>query len=271
MKHCFITPTEFINDPKIGGKSDFMLVLSHLLDKDCTNKYAEEVIKFRESWKKLYLDNGLFENHEPEPAKHLLKKAELIWAEYVFAPDFLYDREKTEIEFMNFVALKEKMDVDVKVAFVVQASHPLDYINSYKWAEDNPKVDMIGISILSVPKSFQSITQSDEITLNRIVCIKILEDLVHPKKDAHLLGLGSSLGDIIVGNKYNYIKSNDTSSAFQAWFYDKYYYQDHNEPYPAVFPGGKPRQKVDFDLEQITTKQRKLIEKNILDFKELVW
>ena len=249
MKHCFITPTEFMNDPEIGWKSDFMLVLSHLLDRDCTNKYAEEVIKFRESWKTIYLDNGLFENLEPESGKDLLRKAELIWAEYVFAPDYLYDNTKTALAFNTFADLRDELEVDVKLAFVVQADNPLDYLNSYKWAEENDRIDMIWISILSVPKSFESITQSDDITLNRICCMRILEDFIKPKKDAHLLWLWSSLWDLVEWKKYNFIKSNDSSSAFQNWLFGRKYHKPDSEPYPEV-DWGKIEEKVNFDSQR---------------------
>lgn len=263
MKHCFITPTKFINHPEIGSKSDFILVLSHLLDEKCNNEYAQEVIKFRESWKEIYLDNWLFENDEPENPTSLLLKAELIWATYVFAPDFLYDRIATEKAFNEFLSLRNELEVDVKLAFVVQADNPLDYVNSYKWAEDHKDIDMIWISILSVPKSFQSITDSDEITLNRIVCMKILEDFIQPKKPAHLLWLGSGLWDLEIAKKWHpFIISNDSSSAFQSGLFNKYYLIWDDE-FPEVSPGGKVKEKVDFDLQEITDEQRSLIIQNV--------
>lgn len=47
IKHCFICPTAFINDPYIGGRSDFLLALSHLIDDEATNEYAQAVKQFK--------------------------------------------------------------------------------------------------------------------------------------------------------------------------------------------------------------------------------
>ena len=265
MKHCIITPTQFINDAEIGWKSDFLLVLSHLLDADCRNKYAEEVIKFRESWKEIYLDNGLFENHVPESGESLLKKAELIWASVVFAPDYLYQARKTEAEFELFANLRDVLWVDVKLAFVVQADNPLDYLNSYKWAEENTRVDLIWMSILSIPKSFAWVSWSNDITLNRIICMRILRDFIQPKKDVHLLWLWDGLWDIVEWKNHDYIKSNDSSSAFQNWLFGKWFTTDTWLKYPVI-EWGKIQDKVNFDLSRmkaIYLKNKKLIERNI--------
>lgn len=259
-----------MNNPEIGWKSDFMLVLSHLLDEDCRNDYAEAVILFRESGKEIYLDNGLFENHEPESGESLLRKAELIGATYVFAPDHLYNAQKTRESFEEFKNLRNKLNVDVKLAYVVQADNPLDYLNEYKWAEENEDIDLIWQSILSIPKSFEQITQTSDITLNRVVCIKILEDFIKPKKDAHLLGLGSSLGDITYAKHYPYIISNDTSSAFQNGLFGRWYILDENEEFYEV-DWGKVEEKVNFDLKNLSEKEEKQIKENVLKFKEIVW
>lgn len=45
--HSFICPTAFINDPYIGGRSDFLLALSHLIDDEATNEYAQAVKQFK--------------------------------------------------------------------------------------------------------------------------------------------------------------------------------------------------------------------------------
>ena len=45
MKHCFITPSKWINESEIWGKSDFLLVLSHLIDSKGENRYTAEVKK----------------------------------------------------------------------------------------------------------------------------------------------------------------------------------------------------------------------------------
>lgn len=109
MLHCFIAPTHFINDPEIGGRSDFLLALSHLVDQHATNEYAQAAIEFKKTGKQVFLDNGLFENHVPEAIESLVHKAMLIKADVVFAPDHLYDNEKTKEAFDEFYRVAKEM------------------------------------------------------------------------------------------------------------------------------------------------------------------
>ena len=116
---------------------------------------------------------------------------------------------------------------------------------------------------MSVPKSFEELSWSKEITKNRIICLKLLEDIIKPKKDAHLLWLGSSLEDLIKAKEYKWCVSNDSSSAFQNWLYWKIYLKWE------VYPWWKVKKKLDFDLEDLQWREE-LIKKNILDFKQFV-
>ena len=102
----------------------------------------------------MYLDNGLFENGEPEGPVSLLSKAKILKPTVVFAPDILYKDQDTRTQFAIFNALKRALKLKFKTAYVVQASNPLDFLNAYKWAEREMEIDMICLSILSVPRSF---------------------------------------------------------------------------------------------------------------------
>lgn len=257
MKHCVITPTKYINDPKIGSQSDFLLVLSHLLDQECQNDYAQEVKKFQDTGKQIYLDNGLFENHEPESPQTLIKKAITLNVDYVFAPDFLYDNEKTQEAFTSFAKLAREEGYKGKLAYVVQAQNMLTYISGYKWAERNPEVDLIGLSILSIPRSFGD-EKNQSITANRRVAIEMLDIYLDPKKPAHMLGLGEGLQDLVDAKKYPWIISNDSCSAYMTGFYKKSY-----DPNTLEVPGGKVQEKVQFDYDgELSSKQRAQIEQN---------
>lgn len=265
MKHCIITPTKYINDPKIGGQSDFFLALSHLLDEGCSNEYAQEIRKFQATGKQVYLDNGLFENHTPEAPESLIKKAILLGADYVFAPDHLFDNEKTQTAFVEFSKMARELGYSGKLAYVVQAQDMLTYISGYKWAEKNPEVDLIGLSILSIPRSFGD-EKNQSIMHNRRVAIQMLDIYLDPKKPAHMLGLGEGLQDLIDAQKYPWIISNDSCSAYMTGFYKKTY-----DPLTTEVPGGKIQEKVQFDYDgELSTFQKNVIEKNINFIKNIV-
>lgn len=260
MKHCIITPTKFINDPLIWKQSDFLLVLSHLLDNDCSNEYAQEVEKFRKSWKKLYLDNWLFENWSPESPVSLLRKAEKIQATYVFAPDHLYDREQTQEAAIVFEAIRKALSINVQLAYVVQAKSPFEYISAYKWAEEQSWIKLIWLSILSIPKSF-----GWEITEARIECIDVLNRILRPRKDAHLLWLWWSLKDLEFAEQFHWIKSNDSCSAYMTGFKELEYNSS------LEVPGWKVEEKVTFDSSvNLSEKQLRSIVTNIRTIKTVI-
>lgn len=260
MQHCIITPTKHINNPTTGWQSDFLLVLSHLLNSECDNAYAKEVLKFKETWKRIYLDNGLFENHIPEWSLSLLKKAILIQADYVFAPDHLYKRKETEIDFSIFVDLAKEIWFQWKLAFVVQADNAMDYIKSFEWANNNPDVWLIWLSILSVPKSF-----GWKIHTARMTCMNTLHNLFPTIKDCHMLWLWDSVIELRVAKNYPWIISNDSCSAFMTGLHRKQYKET------GMVPGGKVQEKVNFEFnEELDQIQRYCIESNILTIKNLL-
>lgn len=267
MLHCFITPTHYVNDPEIGGQSDFLLALSHLIDQHATNEYAQAIFEFKKSGKPVFLDNGLFENHVPEAVESLIHKAMLIGADYVFAPDHLYKREETQKAFDEFYEISKEMGAQFKFAYVVQADDPSDYVGAFFDANLDERIDMIWLSILSIPKSFESLTMTTDITTNRVVCMELLQEALEQEwiksKPCHMLGLWESLIDLVEGRKYPWIYSNDSSSAFQTGKHLKTY--EH-----LKVPGGKVHEKVVFEQTELTPEQRSMIIKNVAAIKEIV-
>lgn len=259
MQHCFITPTKYINHPDIWGQSDFILALSHLMDDECKNEYCEAIKKAN---KPIYLDNWLFENWRPEPIDSLINKAELIWAEYVFMPDHLYQSTQTKQAAITFMQrclhLKKAW---WKVAFVPQADNPVDYLACYKWAEESSFISMIWISILSAPKSFW---------WSRLECLKAIKKYIDPKKPAHLLWLGWDLEDLrFAAENCEWIKTNDSSSAFVHG--SKHItYKQYATTKDYFLREGKIEEKLKFDsTKDITTKGLHCIQKNINIIKSL--
>ena len=259
MKHCYITPTKYINDSEIGSQSDFLLVLSHLLNYECDNQYAEEVKKFQRTWKQIYLDNWLFENWVPEDWNNVIDKAIKLNVDYVFAPDHLFDSQKTAQEFEWFAKAARERWYTWKLWYVVQAKDPMEYVMNYVWAECNSQIDLIWLSILSIPESF-----GGDITSSRIKCIDYINTLVKPQKPAHLLWLWWSLKDLEFAKNYPWIISNDSCSAFMTWVYWKQY--DCN----LSIDWWKVKEKVNFEFDNLDQDQRDNIKANIRIIKMLL-
>lgn len=265
MKHSYIVPTQYINQP-FNEQSDFLLALSHLIDIDCRNEYAQAIMAWsRNTWKPIILDNGLYENSVPETMDTLLLKAHKIGAESVFAPDFLYDTIKTREALFRFEAHKARMEEErwvelPAINYVIQANNYQDYINEFKQAQLY-NVNLIGLSILAIPKAFSLLTWIEWISVNRAVALPMLDDAISgfwTKKKAHLLWLGESLIDIKIAKQYPWIVSNDSCLCFWTWY--KWYEFSYNEHW--VLRMGKPKDKLDFDLS-LTHYNEDLINNNI--------
>lgn len=255
MLLSFITPTAHIKD--FGAQSDFILALSHLCDPMCENEYATSILK---TGLLIYLDNGTFEVGKPESQDSLLRKAELLGAKYVFAPDYLYDAATTWGALQAFIELRDHIGVDVKIAAIPQAKDSRQYLELYRDFAKNKDVELIGLSILTIPHAFEHLTGTKDVAINRLLAISMIDD--GPTKDSHLLGLGDSFDDLIYATSIDWIKSNDSSSAFLCGYEGKRYEG-------AEIPGGKPKAKLDFESKGLTKKQRTDIQFNIDTLRKL--
>lgn len=275
MRLAFITPTAYI--PEFGNLGDFHLALSHLIDLKNINEYEK---KLRESGKPIILDNGLFENKVPEPLETLIEKAMRIKATHFFAPDILFSPEGTRRQLDRTIEKVKELERDpryklqegeIKIAAVVQADNAEDYMKQLLNFNNDPNVDLIGLSILSIPKSFEKEIGAWDIVRSRIYLMQKMCELSAPTngvmwKPMHLLGLGNSYGDVVYAAKYcSWIVSNDTSSAFWNGYQGKAI-----TGIDLVVEGGKTEVKVDFETKEITEDQRNLINKNISLVKKII-
>lgn len=250
MKMSFISPTKYIKEFQSQG--DFILALSHLIDHDKENDYEKAI---KETKLPILLDNGAFENSHPEGIDSLIRKARKIKAEKFFAPDHLFNSKATKdavnitIDILKTLQQRKHF----KVGAVVQADNPKDWIDQYVDFTENSEIDFIGLSILSIPKSWgKSITES------RIECFKELIKLNIEHKSCHMLGLGENYEDIKFAIKNcPWIESNDTSSCFMTGLNKIKYDKD------LIIPGGKIKEKMNFNLSKLTQKQKECIQYNI--------
>lgn len=256
MKMSFISPIKYIKEFQSQG--DFILALSHLIDHDKENRYEKAI---KETNLPILLDNGAFENEYPEGIDSLIRKARKIKARRFFAPDHLYrskatkDAVKITIDILKNLKERECFEVGA----VVQADNPKDWIDQYIEFTENPEIDFIGLSILSIPKSWKK-----SITESRVECFKELVKLKIKHKPCHMLGLGESYEDIKFAIKNcPWIESNDTSSCFMTGLNEIKYNKD------LTIPGGKIKEKMDFNLSKLTQKQKECIQYNIDLIKKL--
>lgn len=257
----FISPTKLIQ--RFGNQGDFHLALAHLLGpvNEAPNEYEQALIN---SGLPIVLDNGLFENKESVPVRELMEKAVHLNATHVFAPDVLFDREATEANIDEAYAVLQEIRADfpesqTKLAAVVQANNPDDFLASYLDMAFDMRIDLIGLSILSVPEAFKEISGTDDITINRILCLKrILKLPIH--KDSHLLGLGGSYEDVAFANENcPFVVSHDSSSAVWNGVQGK-----NIDSKTLKVNGGKTKIHVDFNYDQeLTEIQEADIQHNI--------
>lgn len=274
MKLAFITPIKWIN--QFGNQGDFHLALSHLLDRFKANEYEKELLKSKIP---IILDNGLFENGNPEGIDSLINKAIRIKVKIFFAPDYLYNAEQTKnsVKITKDI-LKKRQVNNLMLGVVVQADTKEDWIKQYIEFCNDSDIALIGLSILSIPRCFGSWNKRkhekkekyqldlNEITSSRIECLKELQKLDIKHKACHLLGLGNSYKDVIYAKENcPFVFSNDTSSCFQNGLFMRKIEGDNLE-----VRGGKVEEKVDFNLQEISKAQEKIIQNNINQVKKII-
>lgn len=253
MKLAHICPTKYIE--KYGSQGDFTLALAHLIDLKEENEYQKAITKIGLP---IILDNGLFENHTPEPLDSLIEKAEKIGATHLFAPDILYNKEETQKELEKTIKKIKEKKSKVKIAAVVQADNKSDYIKQLIDFNLNPDVDLIGLSILSIPKSF-----GGSITESRVRLLEKMKEICETGrilwKNCHLLGLGDSYRDVLFAKENcPWVVSNDTSSCFWNGVQKKRLMGEE-----CIVEGGKTSIKVDFNFEGLKEDQVEIIQGNI--------
>lgn len=184
---CFIAPTSYL--PLVGNKSNTHLTLAHLVDKDPTYRdfYAE---KGRDPSQFIMMDNSAYELKEPYSPSKLIDLAKASGADAIVLPDYPFQPAARTIEAAEqFIPAFKKEGF--KTFFVPQSERGdlEDWIRAYKWAADNPNVDIIGMSILGIPNALPHIPPS----YARVVMTSLLVDrgVFNYAKHHHYLGLNA--------------------------------------------------------------------------------
>lgn len=270
MRLAFITPTAYLDIYSRAG--DIYLALAHLIDDDGSNEYARFHRREAAKGRRVILDNGLFEGAQVN-TDSLLRRARAINASVVCAPDVLYDSEGTIKKFKQFIRDKQDFGLQCDVMGIPQADNPTDWWTCFRFMDLSPDCQLIGLSILSVPQSFEHVAQTEHpherefhrITDSRVYLLRQLSSyeklLGRRSTKCHMLGLGEHYGDILYATNTlaETVDSNDSSSVFVHGL--------HNVRYTRLgdIPGGKILEKLNFDLPQsaVGTEEHHAIVHNI--------
>lgn len=181
---CIIAPTEYL-DYTVNSKSH--LALAHLVDTDpaYANFYANLPDEHF-----IIMDNGAFELGGSYDKSKLLSLGRQCNADAIVLPDFPGKPCAQTIEASESV-MDEIIDAGFLTMFVPQSEvGDLEgWIAGYEYAANNPKIDIIGMSILGIPNALPHIDRS----FSRVVMTQILIErgIFNREKHHHYLGLNS--------------------------------------------------------------------------------
>jgi len=215
MKHAYIAPINYLH--LVPKESKTHLLLVHLL----SNKQYVDFYKARQKdGDFIILDNSAFEFKKPASGEYILNAVEKsgIIPDVIVAPDYPFEKSvvtiKSTIEFIN--QYSKQFPPSVKFLSVPQSKKGEvdDWISCYRELSDI--TDWIGMSILGIPNAFCSITQTEDISFNRVFATIYLKQcgIINPKILHHYLGLGDSIREILIQKELGVAYSNDSSSAF---------------------------------------------------------
>lgn len=185
-KFCIITPTAYLE--KFASQSRMHLVLAHLVDQDIDyRKFYFQRKEFK------IMDNGAFELGESYAPDKLISLADACAADAVVLPDYPNQPyEKTINASLEWI--HKIKNAGYKTMFVPQSERgDLEgWIESYKYAANDPDIDIIGMSILGMPNAVPHI----HIGYARVVLTQILIErgIFNFEKMHHYLGLNSGPG-----------------------------------------------------------------------------
>lgn len=183
---CIIAPTAYLD--QYATQSNRHLVLAHLVDRD--QVYADFYKRMRARGDYIIMDNSAFELLTPYSPDKLVSLAERCGAHAVVLPDYPFQPASKTIDAAREFIPKFKQ-AGLHTFFVPQSEvgQLEDWIFSYKWAAQNPDIDIIGMSILGIPNALPHIPPA----YARVVMTQLLIDrcVFNKRKYHHFLGLNA--------------------------------------------------------------------------------
>lgn len=186
VQFCIITPTAYLQN--FAAQSNRHLVLAHLVDTD--QQYANFYKKISEDRQQfIIMDNGAFELGGSYDPDKLIALGNKCGADVLVLPDYPLQPAKKTID-AAIERIPQFKAAGFKTMFVPQSEvGDLEgWIESYKWASNNPDIDIIAMSILGIPNALPDIPNQ----YARVVMTSILKDRgILSKKYHHYLGLNT--------------------------------------------------------------------------------
>lgn len=275
IKFCHISPTAFLD--QYTSNNGAHLLLAHLVEQD--NAYASYYANLNDGKVKI-MDNSAFEMFKQgrpmyEPSK-LIEMGKRCGADVIVMSD--YPKE----DWTKTLRTAQEQIPQLKAAgfgtFYVPQSALGDMqgiMQSFKWAIDNPDIDLIGVSILACPIAFEvnestfedGATRNDAYKLQRFLSrwklFRALDEAkalnANARKKFHCLGMTDGPNEIELLRDYHpYIYSWDSSAAVWAGINGVAFDRS-----PSGLKGGKVESEVDFSCNSVSRTNDDIVKFNI--------
>lgn len=246
INFCHISPTNILSE--VSKYNKVHLVLAHLVESK--QKYRDFYANINEP---IIMDNSAFEmfkqNRPMYPSNKLIEMGKSINATYIVLSDYPNEHSSKTIEAAKQLIPIFKQE-GFKTFFVPQSliGDIDDYINCWKYALNNPGIDLIGMSILGAPNAF-GVEKDNKLQrfLSRWKIFNMLKDQNiltnrHTNK-IHMLGMVDGPNEILLVEQFHkYIYSWDSSAAVWAGLNNIRF-----DSSPTGLVNGKFESHVDFD------------------------
>lgn len=192
MKRFYVIPPIKHMDLANYSECDAVYCLAHLCLKEANPEGYEEYKRFFIDAKKkgmhVILDNSAAEEALVTEMVLFDLTVELDPSE-VIAPDVLFNENETRLRTTGFIELLKDQNIVTNIFGVPQGNNPESYLKSYIQMLESDDIEVIGLSKLSVPKSFREITGTESVSVNRRYLIRLLNELNLLRKPIHCLGM----------------------------------------------------------------------------------
>lgn len=189
MDFCVIPP--LANLPLMHYGNRYFLLGQLYLRHESYQQFVDTEMD-RSKWS--ILDSGVGDHNDFIDSETLVELTDIIRPSEVIALDALFDAHQTIENFERFVELIDAKGLlgRVSIMFVPQGKTKEEWMHCYEYALDNPHVNTIGMSKLSIPQCFDGKWDDDQnIMQARQQCyIELLEKELL-LKPLHFLGAGN--------------------------------------------------------------------------------
>ena len=181
---CFIAPVEYLD---LTTVSTSHLVLAHMIEED--PDYTEFYRNHSRAGDLIIMDNSAFEFGESFDPTKLLALGKMVEADVIVLPDYPGKDVQVTIDAAEHWAPIFN-EAGFKCMFVPQSERGrLDqWMKGYEYAANNPRIEMIGMSILGIPNALPHLSN----TYARVVMTELLQfNGIFSTKHHHYLGLNT--------------------------------------------------------------------------------